>query len=110
MEEQIKAEADEDERCIETAVDVHVFDLRWFFNDRKNFVALSQLLNEMPNSFYESMFLGCLLDQFWDSCQWSIARGQFIPYLVFIFVTIQHMYWDLDDDTRWDATHGWTWE
>lgn len=49
-----------------------VLDLRWFFNERKNFVTFSMLLKHLPTKFYESKFVECMLSQFWAEAQRKI--------------------------------------
>ena len=41
---------------------VEYLDLRWFFKERKNFIAFSLLLAEMPDSFFTAKFTALLLE------------------------------------------------
>ena len=43
-------------------MEVGILELSWFFDSRKNFVAFSTLLKDLPNSFYKSKFVEYLLD------------------------------------------------
>ena len=51
---------------------VEMLDLRWLFAAKKNFVAFSMLLSDMPASFYTTKFTVMLLDNFWQQTQRKI--------------------------------------
>lgn len=63
----------------------------------------------MPNTFFESVFMECLLEQFWKQCQKSIIIRQFLPYCLFVIATIWHMRYALDDskpEEPWEMAFG----
>jgi len=52
---------------LEKLVDVEVLDMRWFYNDRKTFINLTTILQNMPIRFIGSKFTTILLEKFWTS-------------------------------------------
>ena len=48
-------------------VEVLMLDLKWLFRNRKTFVALSTILEDLPNNFYASEFTQNLTKQFWNA-------------------------------------------
>ena len=71
---------------------VEALDLRWFYTDRKNFVAFSTILATMPVSFYSSKFAILVVKHFWDETQKTIVKKQFIPYMIFVVVSTVHFH------------------
>ena len=47
-------------------VSVRMLDMSWFYRGDDNFVAFSKLLENLPNSFYSTEFMQCLLEENWD--------------------------------------------
>lgn len=75
---------------MDRAVTVRMFDMRWFFNNDKNFMTFTKLLKGVPSKVYSSLFIKCLLDQFWAPIQKKIIQRQFIPYCAFVVTTIAY--------------------
>ena len=69
-----------------------MLDLRWLFAFRKNFVALSTVLADMPVTFYSSQVTKVLLSHFWDETKSMILYKQFLPYLLLVLLTMVHFY------------------
>ena len=51
---------------VEKPVKVGILHMRWFFQNKMTFVTFSQQLQNVPNRFFSSKFMSCLLDQFWS--------------------------------------------
>lgn len=62
-------EFSKEKNMVSKPVLVEVLDLRWFYADRKNFVAFATILTAMPVNFYSSKFTIVLLNYFWDETQ-----------------------------------------
>ena len=78
---------------VEKPVNVGILDMRWFYNERKNFVAFSrQLYGETPLRYYSSQFMQCLLDQFWMEVRFHILTRTMLPYILFLVATGGYMY------------------
>jgi len=50
------------ENRVTRAVNVKTTNLHWFYRDKKNFVAFTQMLQGLPNQVYASIFVESLLD------------------------------------------------
>ena len=46
----------------ERPVKFGIIDMRWFYRNRRTFAAFSLRLNQVPNSYYASDFMACLLN------------------------------------------------
>ena len=74
------------------AVSVRLVDMRWFFADRKNFVAFSAMLSpDLPNGVYTSELVECLIDQSWADLRRTMVLRYFIVYLVYACSAIVYM-------------------
>lgn len=51
---------------VKRPITVRLIDLGWFFRDKKNFIAFSLNLIDLPKAVYASNFVRCILDQFWS--------------------------------------------
>ncbi len=49
------------------AVSVNMIEMGWFFKNRKNFVAFSELLKNLPKKVYGSLLLQAILGSFWEA-------------------------------------------
>ena len=93
LEDQLASAEDKVTRVIT----VRMLNLEWFYRDRKNFAAFSDMLQELPDEVYATEFIECLLDIFWADYQLQIIKWQFVPYLTFISIAISYMYSMLAD-------------
>jgi len=53
------------ENKVTRAVKVSTTNMRWFYRNKKNFTAFTQMLQGLPNKVYASIFVESLLDPFW---------------------------------------------
>ena len=60
--EEIDAKLEGTENRVTRAVKVRTANMKWFYQDRKNFVAFTQMLQGLPNKVYASLFVESLLD------------------------------------------------
>ena len=74
--------------------------MRWFYRDRSNFVAFSGLLENLPNSFYSSEFIECLLEENWEEHRNIIFTQLFLPYIFYAFCSILFMKFALDAERQ----------
>ena len=65
--------------------------MRWFFKNRKTFVAFSTQLKRASNSFYASEIMACLMNQFWSDAQLIIVKRKLIPFVMYILSTAFYM-------------------
>lgn len=75
---------------INRAIKVSMVEVGWFFNNRKNFIAFSKLLQNLPNKVYTSQLLKGLLDKYWEETQKKILIEQLIPYSAYVILCIVH--------------------
>lgn len=48
-------------KSVKKNVSVRVLDMRWFFQDKQDFVDFSQILSNLPNKVYDSLFTRVIL-------------------------------------------------
>ena len=60
--EELDAKLEGTENRVTRAVNVKTANLKWFYRDKKNFVAFTQMLQGLPNKVYASLFVESLLD------------------------------------------------
>jgi len=92
------------------AVKVSTLNIQWFYHRKNpNFVAFTQMLQNLPSKVYDSIFVESLLDQFWTETQMHLIKYQFGPYILFVTLDLWFFVNALDrrrnDDigsyTRW---------
>ncbi len=83
---------------INRSINVRMVEVGWFLSDRKNFVAFSKLLQDLPSKVYTSKLLKAFLHHYWASTQKKIIREQFLPYTVYATGCIIHYAKVLDDN------------
>ena len=96
------------EACLKRPVDVTVLSLKWFFNERRNFVALSKSLQNLPNKFYTSDFMRFLLEEYWSSTKQKILITRFLPYLAFLMSAIMYFYYALNPTSNTEGVDEWS--
>ena len=82
---------------INRSINVRMVEVGWFFSNKKNFIAFSKHLQNLPNKVYTSQLLKGLLHYYWASTQKKIIREQLIPYTVYAAGCIIHYAKILDD-------------
>jgi len=60
--EELDTELEEHENRVTRAVNVATLNMSFFFRDRKNFIAFTQMLQGLPNQVYASIFVESILD------------------------------------------------
>jgi hypothetical protein len=63
----------------------------WFYQGERNFVAFSELIQDMPNSVYKSEFVSALLDENWDDLKHEITWKHFSIYFAYAVCSIIYM-------------------
>ena len=81
-------------------VKVSVFEIRWMYENNKNFMKLAQVLSDTKSTFYATEFIFKLLNQFWDDDQWKILKLQFFPYMFYMLNSVLYSYYALRRDLR----------
>ena len=85
------------EFMINRSIKVRMVEVGWFFSNRKNFVAFSKTLQDLPSKIYTSQLLKGLLDYYWAKTQKKIIKEQLLPYTVYATGCITHYAKILDD-------------
>ena len=80
--------------------------MRWFYNDKKTFASLSQILKTMPIRFIGSTFTTSLLEKFWTSIQTEIIKKQVVPFIVMFVLAISYFTLVLAPEEQNDANAG----
>lgn len=75
---------------INRAIKVGMVEVGWFFNKRKNFIAFSKVLQNLPDKVYTSKLLNGLLDRYWKETKKKIIKEQFLPYFAYMVLIIVH--------------------
>lgn len=42
-----------------------MMEMKWFYRNKKNFIAFTKMLQKLPHKAYDSIFVQSLLEQFW---------------------------------------------
>ena len=72
-------------------VSIRMLDMQWFYRGNDNFVAFSKQLENLPNSFYSTEFLTCLLEENWDEHRDMMVKQLFVPYILYAVCSIWYM-------------------
>ena len=84
--------------------EVLLIDLEWLYREKKNFVAFSKMLQELPNSAYGSEFIDCLLENNWEELKKQILLKYFSSYIAYAVTSIAFMKMALDRSVTDDST------
>ena len=80
------------------SVSVQKLNMEWFYKDKMNFVAFSaDCLQKLPNTVFTSQFVQTLLDLYWPKTQKAIFLKQFLPFCVFVILSIGAFVYSLAD-------------
>lgn len=98
--EEAIAKASGEPLTMNRAVSVNMLEMGWFFKNKKNFVAFSELLKNLPKKVYGSLLLQAILGSFWEDKQRYIKIYHFTPFCIFVILSVMHfttMLYDHDD-------------
>ena len=88
--DQDSEESDED--MVLAPVKVRLLDLGWLYANKKNFRDFFQVLRELKSDeLCSSEFIITLLDVFWDNYKDQMMYKVFVPYLLYLFFTMNFM-------------------
>ena len=80
------------------AVEICIFDLEWFYADRRNFIYFSRVMQDVPNSVLSSEFVTSMIDMEvnWAATRRYIAIRYFAVYLAYLVCSVVYMRMALD--------------
>ena len=83
------------ENCIVRPVSLRIFNIGWMFYGGRRFMSHADLFRNQPESFYKTALMLNLLEAFWKKDQIMIIFRMFLPYLIYLSLSISFYYYGL---------------